>query len=155
MTEVTWNRPSSNTRAENPVLWCDPRIFTTRIRRLDPEERRVRPGLRQDDRRRAEVPEPFEQPEQVRTSVLELREDLEGLERVDHDEVDAFDVFLRLQRAAEEFHPGFRRALPGFLLDRAEVEDVHFAADGLDVEAHRRHLRLEALPRLFEGDVEA
>src|SRR2546428_576893 len=33
MTGVTWKRPSSKTRAENPVLWCEPRIFWTRIRR--------------------------------------------------------------------------------------------------------------------------
>src|SRR5438093_982338 len=33
MTGVTWKRPSSKMRAENPVLWCEPRIFWTRIRR--------------------------------------------------------------------------------------------------------------------------
>src|SRR6266571_5298523 len=35
-------------------------LVATRLRRLDPEERRVGRGLRQDDRRRAEVPEPLE-----------------------------------------------------------------------------------------------
>src|SRR5438876_6091094 len=33
ITDVTWNRPSSKTSAENPVRWCAPRIFDTRIRR--------------------------------------------------------------------------------------------------------------------------
>src|SRR5438034_10669328 len=33
MTGVTWNRPSSKTSAENPVLWCEPRILVTRTRR--------------------------------------------------------------------------------------------------------------------------
>src|SRR6266566_2877651 len=39
------------------------RLVATRLGRLDPEERRVGRGLRQDDRRRAEVPEPLEEPE--------------------------------------------------------------------------------------------
>src|SRR5437660_10212162 len=33
ITDVTWNRPSSKTSAENPVRWWAPRIFDTRMRR--------------------------------------------------------------------------------------------------------------------------
>src|SRR6266540_5786012 len=39
------------------------RLVATRRRRLNPEERRVGRGLRQDDRRRPEVPKPLEEPE--------------------------------------------------------------------------------------------
>src|SRR6267378_3095533 len=145
MTGTTWKRPSSNTRAENPVLWCEPRIFWTRIRRW----------IREDEGRRAEVPQPLEQAEQLRPAVLEFREDLERLERVDHDEVDAVDVFLRRHRPPEELHPRLRRALPDLFLNRADIEDVDVRADRLDVEPHRGHLALEARSRLFQGDVQA
>src|SRR5207245_6505183 len=59
------------------------RLVPPRLRSLESEVRRLRCGLRQHEGRRAEIPQPLEQAEELRPAVLELREDLERLERVD------------------------------------------------------------------------
>src|SRR5207245_10090380 len=69
---------------ENPVR--EERLVPPGLRRLEPEERGVGRRLREDEGRPAEVPQPLEEPEQFRSPVLELREDLERLERVRSEE---------------------------------------------------------------------
>src|SRR5437867_226423 len=131
------------------------RLVPPRLWGLESEVGRLRGRLREHERGRAEVSQPFEKPEELRAAILELREDLERLERVDDDQVHPVDVLLRRHRPPEEFHPRFRCALPHLFLDRPDVEDVHIGADGLHVEAHRGHLGLEARSRLLQGDVQA
>src|SRR6266705_3210076 len=138
---------------DDPVR--EERLVPSRLWGLESEVRRLRGRLREHERGRSEVSQPLEQPEELRAAILELREDLEGLERVDDNQVHPVDVLLRRHRPPEEFHPRFRRALPDLLLDRPDVEDVHVGADGLHVEPHRGHLGLEARSRLLQGDVQA
>src|SRR6267378_6448425 len=126
-----------------------------RLRWLEPEEGGFGRGLREDERRRAEVSQPFEEPEQFRAPVLELREDFERLEGVEDNEVDSVDVLARPEGSPQEFHPWFRGTPPNLLLNRSHVEDMDIAPDGLDIEAHRRHLVLQALPSLLKGNVQA
>src|SRR5206468_3728573 len=127
---------------DDPVR--EERLVPPRLGSFESEVRRLRCGFGEHQGRRAEIPQPLEQPEQLRPAVLELREDLERLERVDDDEVDAIDIFFRRHRAPKEFHPRLRRALPDLFLNRADIEDVHVRADRLHVEPHRGHLGLEA-----------
>src|SRR3989441_6118466 len=138
---------------ENPVR--EERLVPPGLRRLEPEERGVGRRLREDEGRPAEVPQPLEEPEQFRSPVLKLREDLERLERVDGQEVHAINVLLRRQRAAKELHPRLRGAFADLFLNRADVDNVQIAAHRLDVEAHRGHLPLQARAGLLKGHVQA
>src|SRR6267378_1668769 len=131
------------------------RLVTPRLRRLEAEERRLGRGFGEDEGRRAEITEPFEEPEQFRAPVVELREDFERLEGVEDNEVDSVDVLARPEGSPQEFHPWFRGTPPNLLLNRSHVEDMDIAPDGLDIEAHRRHLVLQALPSLLEGNIQA
>src|SRR6266571_1310517 len=138
---------------EDPVR--EERFIAPRLGRLEPQERGLARGLREHEGRRTEVAEPFEKLEQFGSAVGKLGEDFEGLQRIDDDEVHSVDVFLRRERPPEELHPWLGRALADLLLDRPDVEDVDVPADPFDIETHRGHLVLEALPRLLEGHVEA
>src|SRR2546428_1753455 len=133
---------------------CEVRLVPPRLRSLESEVRRFRCGFCEHESGRPQVPQPLEQSEQLRPAVLEFREDLERLERVDDNEVDAVDVLLRRHRPPEEVHPGLRCALPDLFLNRADIEDVDVRADRFDVEPHRGHLGLEARSRLLQGDVQ-
>src|SRR3972149_3181314 len=102
MTGAIWKRPSSTlprdlgdgVHLELDEAAREVRLVAPRLGRFEAEERGLGRRLREDERRRPEVPQPLEELEQLRAAVLELREDLERLEGVDHDEGHAGDVLL-------------------------------------------------------------
>src|SRR5438128_9263960 len=57
--------------------------------------------LRDEEARDAEIPQPLEQPVHLPAAMLELRQDLEGFERVDHDQVESPLFLDRSDRSLE------------------------------------------------------
>src|SRR6266566_5250094 len=112
----------------------------------------VRP-FRDEEARDAEVAEPLEEPVDLPPSVFELREDLERLERVDDDQVEASLFLDGSDPLAEALEPVLLLAEEVRRAPRVEDDERPFRH--LEVEAKRTHLLEEARTAFLEAQVEA
>src|SRR5256886_10060208 len=97
--------------------------------------------------------EPLEQPVDLPSAVFELREDLEGFERVDDNQVEPPLVLDRLNALSEALEPVFLlaeevRGRPGIEYDERSFRNLKVKAEGA-------HLFEEARAAFLETQVEA
>src|SRR3990170_329197 len=109
--------------------------------------------VREEERREFQVAKPLEQPEQLHAPVLKLREDLEGVQGVDDEQLKAVSralVHLRLQ-VAQPVPP----SLSSRACEERRIEDVEAALGSGGVQTQGLHLPEKAGGAFREGDVQA
>src|SRR5438552_18843023 len=99
-----------------------------------------------EEARDSEIPQPLEQSVHLAPTVLELRQDLERLERVDHDQVESPLFFDRSDRSLEAREPV--RLLGKEVLRGPRVKDDEGAFGDFERKAETAHL-LEQARRPF------
>src|SRR3989449_3732457 len=109
--------------------------------------------LRDEEARDPKVPQPLEQSVHLAPTVLELRQDLERLERVDHDQVESPLFFDRSDRSLEAREPV--RLLGKEVLRRPRVKDDERTFRDLEWEAQAAHLLEQARCAFLQAQIEA
>src|SRR6266705_3277092 len=115
----------------------------------------VRRKLSQQEGRAVQIPEPSDQGEHLPPRLAELREDLERVERIEHEEpvVERFPDPLRVE--FEQVQPRLLRGSGQLLPQRAEVQDAQVPARVIEAVAEALRMVDQARPTLLEGHVEA
>src|SRR3989449_5467225 len=109
--------------------------------------------LRDEEARDAEIPQPLEQSVHLAPTVLELRQDLERLERVDHDQVESPLFFDRSDRSLEAREPV--GLLAKEVLRGPRVKDDERTFRDLEWEAQAAHLLEQARRPFLQAQIEA
>src|SRR5438445_11393655 len=109
--------------------------------------------LRDEEARDAEIPQPLEQSVHLAPTVLELRQDLERLERVDHDQVESPLFFDRSDRSLEAREPV--GLLAKEVLRGPRVKDDERTFRDLEWEAQAAHLLEQARCAFLQAQIEA
>src|SRR5207249_4140014 len=111
--------------------------------------------LADQDRRRLQIADPFEQLKEILARVLESRHDLEDRERIDDEDV-VVQGALQVQRVhLEDLEPRAVGHPVQVSTDHAEVHDADLVLDIPRTQAHLVQVAREVLATLLQGDVRA
>src|SRR6266705_6704354 len=99
-----------------------------------------------------EVPQPADEGEHLPPRVAELREDLEGIERIQDEEAVVERLADPLRVQLEEVHPGLLGGPPHLLAKRGEVEEAEIPAHGIVAVAEPLRVVEQSRAALLEGD---
>src|SRR3989442_11798209 len=109
--------------------------------------------LRDEEARDPEVPQPLEQSVHLPAAILELRQDLERFERVDHDQVESPLFLDRSDRSLEAREPV--RLLGKEVLGGPRIQDDEGAFGDFERKAEAAHLFEQARRPFLQAQIEA